>query len=200
MNPVSALLCGVMRTLVGAHARWQGGAPSAAQSIYFANHTSHIDTLAIWAALPPGLRRRTRPVAARDYWDRGPLRRYVAKRALNVVMIERHKESRQGDPLQPLIEALEAGHSLILFPEGTRGAGPLPGAFRSGLYNLAVRFPAAQLVPVYLENLNRAMPKGTFVPIPLICTVRFGAPLAALADEPREAFLGRARAAVVALA
>jgi 1-acyl-sn-glycerol-3-phosphate acyltransferase len=159
-----------------------------------------MDTLAIWAALGPGLRVHTRPVAARDYWDRGGLRRYVARRVLNVVFVERHQEGREGDPLAPLAAALDEGSSLILFPEGTRGAGPLPAAFRSGLYNLAMRFPEVRLVPVYLENMHRAMPKGTLVPIPVICTVRFGAPLARVAEEAREVFLERARAAVVALA
>ncbi|MGO9802739.1 MAG: lysophospholipid acyltransferase family protein [Steroidobacteraceae bacterium] len=199
MRPLAAILCGVMRTLVGAHAHWQA-APTPGRSIYFANHTSHLDTLAIWAALGPRLRAHTRPVAARDYWDRGGLRRYVARRVLNVVFVERHKETGQGDPLAPLAEALEQGSSLIFFPEGTRGAGPLPAAFHSGLYNLAVRFPDVHLVPVYLENMHRAMPRGTFVPIPVTCTLRFGAPLERRADEAREAFLERARAAVVALA
>jgi len=198
VSPLGAILCGVMRMLVGAHAHWQTP-PDGAQSIYFANHTSHIDTLAIWAALAPGLRAHTRPVAARDYWDQGALRRYVARKVLNVVFVERHKEG-QGDPLAPLAAALAEGSSLIIFPEGTRGTGPQPAAFRSGLYNLAVRFPQVRLVPVYLENLHRAMPKGTFIPIPVVCTVRFGAPLAQVAEEPREAFLARAREAVVALA
>lgn len=199
MRPLAAVLCGVMRTLVGAHAHWQE-APTPARSIYFANHTSHMDTLAIWAALGPRLRPHARPVAARDYWDKGALRRYVARRVLNVVFVERHKESREGDPLAPLAAALDEGSSLIIFPEGTRGTGPLPSAFRSGLYNLAVRFPDARLMPVYLENMHRAMPKGSFMPVPVICTVRFGAPLGRIADETREAFLERARAAVVALA
>ena len=199
MRPLAAVLCGVMRTLVGAHAHWQE-APTPARSIYFANHTSHMDTLAIWAALGPRLRPRVRPVAARDYWDKGPLRRYVARRVLNVVFVERHKESREGDPLAPLAAALDEGSSLIIFPEGTRGTGPLPAAFRSGLYNLAVRFPDVRLMPVYLENMHRAMPKGSFMPVPVICTVRFGAPLERVADETREAFLERARAAVVVLA
>jgi len=200
MSLISAALVTVMKALVGAHPRWQGGPPSTAQSIYFANHTSHIDTLAIWAALTPPLRVRTRPVAARDYWGRGAVRRYVALKVLNVVLIDRHKEDSQADPLRPMIEALERGDSLILFPEGTRGADRLPAAFRSGLYRLAHAFPTVRLIPVYLENLHRAMPKGTFVPVPLICTVRFGAPLPVVSDESKESFLERARAAVVELA
>jgi 1-acyl-sn-glycerol-3-phosphate acyltransferase len=200
MNPVSAALFGFTKALVGAHPRWQGCAPSTEQSVYFANHTSHIDTLAIWAALNAEARGKTRPVAAKDYWNKGLIRRYFALRGLRAVLIERHREERAGDPLEPLIAALQEGDSLILFPEGTRGTGPLPAPFRSGLYRLAQLFPAVRLMPVYLENLHRAMPKGTLVPIPLICTVRFGAPLERLAAESKEAFLERARAAVVTLA
>jgi 1-acyl-sn-glycerol-3-phosphate acyltransferase len=200
MNPASAVLVGLMKALVGAYPRWQGSLPSAQQRIYFANHTSHIDTLAIWSALPPELRAKTRPVAAKDYWGSGRLRRYIALKGLNVVLIERAKEGRQGDPLAPLVEALELGQSLIIFPEGTRGTERLPGPFKGGIYRLAERFPAVELIPVYLENLNRAMPKGTFLPIPLICTIRFGAALSRNQGEAKEAFLERARGAVVALA
>ena len=200
MRPSSGLLVGLMRLLVGAYPRWLGCDPGPAQRIYFANHTSHIDTLAIWSALPPQLRATTRPVAAKDYWDKGVLRRYIANQGLHVVLIERAKEGRQGDPLQPLTDALEQGESLIIFPEGTRGTAALPAAFKSGLYHLAQRFPAVELVPVYLENLHRSMPKGTIMPVPLICTVRFGTPVARIAGESKEAFLTRARDAVVVLA
>ena len=200
MRPSSGLLVGLMRLLVGAYPRWLGCDPGPAQRIYFANHTSHIDTLAIWSALPPQLRSTTRPVAAKDYWDKGLLRRYIANQGLHVVLIERAKEGRQGDPLQPLTDALEQGESLIIFPEGTRGTAALPAAFKSGLYHLAQRFPAVELVPVYLENLHRSMPKGTIMPVPLICTVRFGTPVVRVPDEPKETFLARARDAVVALA
>jgi 1-acyl-sn-glycerol-3-phosphate acyltransferase len=199
MNPAGALLAGLARALVGAYPRWHGSQPSAAQRIYFANHTSHMDTIAIWSALPPGARAVTRPVAARDYWNKGAVRRYFAVRGLRAVLIDRARQDREADPLQPLREALQQGDSLIIFPEGTRGSGPLPGAFKSGLFHLMQQFPDVELVPVYLENLHRSMPKGTLMPIPLICTVRFGAALRKVADESKEAFLERARGAVVAL-
>jgi 1-acyl-sn-glycerol-3-phosphate acyltransferase len=200
LSPAGALLVGVMKVLVGAYARWEGCLPSAAQRIYFANHTSHIDTLAIWSALPSSMRTGTRPVAAKDYWNKGALRRHVALGVLNAVLIERSGQDRQGDPLQPLSEALQHGNSLIIFPEGTRGSESLPGPFKSGLFHLMQRFPAVELIPVYLENLHRAMPKGTILPIPLICTIHFGAPLPRVSDESKDAFLERARGSVVALA
>lgn len=197
---LSALLIRTVHLLVGAYPRWQGSAPNSAQRIYFANHSSHMDTLVLWSALPPELRQQTRPVAAKDYWGGSAFRRYVSGKGFNVVLIERAREGRDGDPLQPLYDVLSSGQSLIIFPEGTRKPQALPDPFKSGLYYLSQRFPNVELVPVYLENLHRSMPKGTFFPLPLICTVRFGAPLAAIENESKEKFLERARREVVALA
>lgn len=195
----SAVLVGIVRTLVGARARWVGCAPATRQRIYFANHSSHLDALAIWASLPVSLRQRTRPVAARDYWGHGGLRGFVAKHGFNAVYIERDPARRDGDPLQPLMDALAAGDSLIIFPEGTRGQSGEPQPFKAGLYYLGSRCTEVELVPVYLDTLHRAMPKGALLPVPLTCTVRFGCALHVQPGEDRRAFLERARAAVMEL-
>lgn len=188
-----------MRLLVGAYPRWIGSAPTATQRIYFANHTSHMDTVVLWAALPSALRANTRPVAAKDYWDRPGIRGKIAKDELNVVLVDRSRNDPDADPLQPLRDALDHGFSLIIFPEGTRSAQPLPSPFKSGLYHLATEFPNVELIPVYIENLHRSMPKGAVIPVPLICTVRFGAPFERRAGEDKAEFLERARDAVIAL-
>jgi 1-acyl-sn-glycerol-3-phosphate acyltransferase len=198
MRPSSALLVGFVKLMVGAYARWIGTGPTSAQRIYFANHTSHIDTLALWSALPRPLRARTRPIAARDYWGSG-LKKYIATRGFGAVLIDRTRENTQADPLDPLRAALRDGDSLIIFPEGTRGATATPAKFRSGLFRLAGEFEAVELVPVYLDNLNRSMPKGALLPVPMVCTVRFGAPLVRIAGEDKDSFCERARAAVIAL-
>lgn len=199
MRPSSEILVGIVKLLVGAYPRWIGCKPEAVQRLYFANHSSHIDTLAIWSALPIRLRRLTHPVAARDYWGSG-LRRYIATKALKAVLIDRARERPDDDPLAPLIDVLNRGESLIIFPEGTRGKQALPSTFKSGLYHLAARFPQVQLIPVYLENLHRSMPKGALVPIPLTCTVRFGSPMALDVSESKDSFLARARDEVIKLA
>jgi len=198
VRPSASALVGLVQLLVGAYPRWVGCAPEPRQRIYFANHTSHVDTIALWAALPRQLRERTHPVAARDYWGTG-FRRYIATKTLRAVLIDRTREDKTTDPLEPLLRVLAEGESLILFPEGTRGPGALPGPFKSGLYRLAQAMPRVELVPVYLENLHRSLPRGAFLPIPLTCTVRFGAPLGTVAGETKEAFLERARAEVVKL-
>ncbi|MBE7940519.1 MULTISPECIES: lysophospholipid acyltransferase family protein [Ramlibacter] len=194
----SLFLLGLVRVLTGAQARWLGCPPKAEQRIYFANHQSHGDLVMIWAALPEDLRAITRPIAARDYWTKSPLRRWITSAVFNAVYVDR--ERREGeDPLLPLVEALERGDSLILFPEGTRGNAEEPQAFKAGLYNLALRFPQVVLVPAWIANIQRVMPKGEVVPVPILCSVTFGAPLQLAPDEDRHAFLARAREAVIAL-
>jgi 1-acyl-sn-glycerol-3-phosphate acyltransferase len=192
-----AIVIGLARLLAGAHAHWEGCAPLPRQRIYFANHSSHLDTIVIVAALPKLLRAVTHPVAARDYWGASKLRRAIAVDCLNAVLIDRSGD-RESDPLAPLEAVLHAGESLVIFPEGTRGQGEV-AAFRSGLYHLAARFPDVELVPVYLENLHRILPKGSMLIVPLICTSWFGAPLRLLPGEDKTNFLARARAAVLAL-
>jgi 1-acyl-sn-glycerol-3-phosphate acyltransferase len=198
MRPSGMLLVGIVKLLVGAYPRWIGCRPEPTQRIYFANHASHIDTLALWSALPISLRVTTRAVAARDYWGKG-FRKYIATKALRAVLIDRAREDKSTNPLEPLLEALASGESLIIFPEGTRGKEPLPGPFKSGLYHLWKAFPQVQLIPVYIENLNRSMPKGALLPVPLTCTVRFGSPLALQPDEPKDQILEKARMEVCRL-
>jgi 1-acyl-sn-glycerol-3-phosphate acyltransferase len=188
----------LVRLLVGAYPRWIGTTPSAAQRVYFANHTSHVDTLVVWSAMPEDIRTRVRPVAAADYWNKGAIRRHIVKDGLNAVLIDRLRET-DADPLDPLRDALTHGDSLIVFPEGTRRQEPLPGPFKRGIAKLGAEFPDVEMVPVYIENLHRIMPKGTFFPVPLACNVRFGAPIKRAADEAEDAFLERARNAIVAL-
>lgn len=191
-------LLGLVRVLTGAQARWYGCPPKAEQRIYFANHQSHADLVMIWAALPEELRSITRPIAAKDYWTRTKFRHWITTAVFNAVYVERERKADE-DPLQPLAQALESGDSIILFPEGTRGHAEEPQPFKAGLYNLAQRFPGVVLVPAWIDNIQRVMPKGEVVPVPVLCSVTFGAPVRLEPGEERRAFLDRARLAVIAL-
>nr|WP_294847732.1 lysophospholipid acyltransferase family protein [uncultured Sphingomonas sp.] len=194
---IGALIVAATRILVGGKGVWVGCEPAGRQRIYFANHSSHLDTILVWAAMPPDLRRKVRPVAAADYWGKGWLQRRIALNSLNAVLIDR--QARASDPLEPLKAALSSGDSLIIFPEGTRGTSELPGPFKPGLYHLAKAYPEVELVPVFLDNLRRAMPKGSLVPVPLSCVARFGCPIRLNEGESKPDFLTRARDAVVEL-
>ncbi|MEH6776342.1 MAG: lysophospholipid acyltransferase family protein, partial [Cereibacter changlensis] len=170
------------------------------QRVYFANHASHGDFVLIWTVLPPRLRQVTRPVAGADYWLASRLRRFIGREVFDAVLIDRNPATRSADPVTEMALALDAGASLIVFPEGTRNMTEAPLLpFKSGLYHLAKARPGVDLVPVWIDNLNRVMPKGGIIPIPLICTVTFGAPLHLEPEEPKQAFLDRAQAALLAL-
>ena len=191
-------LLGLIRVLTGAQARWIGCPPKAEQRIYFANHQSHADLVLIWAALPRDLRSLVRPIAARDYWTKTRFREWITTRVFHAIYVARDRSSTE-DPLEPLIEALARGDSIILFPEGTRGHAEEPQPFKAGLYNLALRFPQVVLVPTWIHNVQRVMPKGEVVPVPVLCSVSFGQPMQLQDGEERRAFLDRARNAVLAL-
>ncbi len=197
-SAMGLLVSFVLRLITGAQGHWQGCPPEALQRIYFANHQSHLDWVLIWAALPGDLRVRTRPIAARDYWTTGRFKHWLTREVFHAVYVSRQRADDQ-DPLEPLVDALQQGDSLVIFPEGTRNNKGEPQPFKTGLYHLAERFPGVQLIPVWIDNVQRVMPKGEVVPVPILCTATFGAPLQLEAGEDKRAFLERARAAVVAL-
>ncbi len=197
---VAGLIRLFARIVTAVRAESRGFVPDLKPRVYFANHCSHGDFVLVWTALPALLRRRTRPVAGADYWNRSFLRRYVGRRVFNAVLVEREAEKRTEDPIAQMARALDEGASLIVFPEGTRNlteAQLLP--FKSGIYRLAAARPGVDFVPVWIANLNRVMPKGELIPVPLICSVAFGRPLRLRDAEEKAAFLERARAALLAL-
>jgi 1-acyl-sn-glycerol-3-phosphate acyltransferase len=182
-------------------ADWHGCEPVDNQRVYFANHTSNADLPMIWAVLPPNIRRHVRPVAAADYWLKNKLRAFIGIDVLNGVLIDRRPEARKEgeNPMQDILDALAAGSSLIIFPEGLRNMTEeklMP--LKAGIYNMGAAMPDLELVPVWIENLNKIMPKGEVIPVPLICTVTFGTPLFVGPDEDKDAFLARARDALLA--
>ncbi|MGJ7496967.1 lysophospholipid acyltransferase family protein [Variovorax sp. RT4R15] len=203
------LIVGAAKLLTGVRAIWSGTQPKAEQTLYFANHTSHGDFVLLWATLPADLRALTRPVAGQDYWLASKLRRFIGEEVFNALMIKRDGSAAPGseadgaaasNPVQQMADALQAGDSLIMFPEGTRNIGDevlLP--LKSGLYHLARACPDVRLVPVWIENLKRVLPKGTLVPIPLACTVRYGTPIVLAEGEDKNTLMARARAAMLDL-
>jgi 1-acyl-sn-glycerol-3-phosphate acyltransferase len=204
---VASVVAGFARFVTTAKVRWLGEMPTTEQCVYFANHSSHMDFVVLWSLLPGDVREKTRPVAAADYWSRG-WKRLLACDVFRAVLVDRASkpaaigsdaEAQRSNAIRPLIDVLAGGESLILFPEGTRGDGREVARFKSGLYNLCIARPGLKLVPVYLENLNRVLPKGGFVPVPMSSTVAFGPPIRLREGEGREEFLVRAREALLAL-
>ncbi|NNJ68917.1 MAG: 1-acyl-sn-glycerol-3-phosphate acyltransferase [Boseongicola sp.] len=190
----------VARFITAVRADWRGIEPVAKQRVYFANHVSNADMPMIWTVLPGYMRRQTRPVAAEDYWLQNKLRAFVGPEVFNCVLVDRRPEARTEDPMEKILEALDEGSSLIIFPEGNRNMTDDPLLpFRAGLYNMGKARPHVDLVPTWIANLNEIMPKGEVVPLPLICTVTFGSPIHVEEAETKDAFLKRAADSLIAL-
>jgi 1-acyl-sn-glycerol-3-phosphate acyltransferase len=190
-----SMLGGLAKLLCGASVRWIDCQPDPCQRVYFANHTSHLDALVLWSVLPRELQPLTRAVAAKDYWDRGPVRRHIAK-SFNVLLIDRTEIKVHQSPVEMMLREMGTRYSLIVFPEGSRSSGDDVGEFKSGLYYLGKKRPDLELVPVYMENLNRVLPRGEVLPVPLLSCISIGAPIWLEAGESKVDFLNRARDAV----
>lgn len=197
----SATLALIGKLISGATVRWKDSEPDTCQRVYYANHTSHLDALVLWSGLPRQLRQITRPVAAADYWKGGPVRRYIAS-CFNALLIDRKKVSARNSPLNIMIDEMGEKYSLIVFPEGTRnksgGSGEM-ASFKSGIYHLSKKRPDLELMPVYLDNLNRILPSGEFLPVPLLSSITIGPPIWLMQGETKDQFLDRARNAIVKL-
>ena len=198
-------LAAVCRLISGPAVQWHCDPDTDAPRIYFGNHSSHLDFVVIWSALPPRLRQLARPVAGRDYWELGALRRYLAGQVFHAVLIERAHtgadDASAGARVSVQQMAAEMGdrNSLIVFPEGTRSLNGEVGPFKSGLYHLSRLRPDAELIPVHLENLNRILPKGELLPVPMLSRVVFGPRMRIEADEEKHEFLARAHSALIHL-
>ncbi len=186
------------RFFSGFTVRWIDCQPDTCQRVYFANHTSHLDAVVLWSALPRELRHLTRPVAAQDYWSKTRWRRFLAS-SFNALLIDRKEIKVHQSPVDLMIREMGDVYSLIVFPEGSRTDNGEMGEFKSGLYYIAKKRPDLELVPVYMDNLNRVLPRGEYLPVPLLSSITIGAPIWLEVGEQKADFLSRARDAVRSL-
>jgi len=163
-----------MTLFIGLRVRGRKNLPQTDPFLLIANHSSHLDTAALLSLFPLARLGRIRPVAAADYFERNRFISGFTKTFFNILPIARTKITIENHPVRQMREALEAGQSLVLFPEGTRGSGEEPAAFRSGVAHLIEKVPQVPVAPVWLQNMGRSLPKGAFVPVPFFCEVRIG--------------------------
>lgn len=198
MRLTVSVLAFIAKLLSGATVRWHECQPDTCQRVYFANHTSHLDALVFWASLPRNIRDLTRPVAAKDYWSKGLVRPYIAD-CFNALLIDRDEIKVHQSPVDLMIREIGNTHSLIVFPEGGRNTGEEMQEFKSGLYYLGKKRRDLELMPVYIDNLNRVLPRGEFLPVPLLSSITIGPPIWLEPGESKVNFLKRAREAVIRL-
>jgi 1-acyl-sn-glycerol-3-phosphate acyltransferase len=165
------------RILTLARVRRECPAPPPGPHIFFANHASHFDFAVLRLSLP----RPTHPVAAADYWQANAFRRFLSRQIFDAVLVDRTTVDRSRDPLATMLAALDRGHSLLLFPEGTRGDGRHLLPFRSGIYHLATQRPHCALYPIRIDHRWSGW------------TITFRPPTRLEQNEPKPGFLVRLR-------
>lgn len=165
-----------MALFIGLRVRGREHLVRSAPFVLVANHSSHLDTISLLSLFGLSRLRRIRPVAAADYFERNAFVSIFTKTLFNILPIARKNINAENNPLRKMREAIEAGDSLIIFPEGTRGSGEQMGNFRSGVAHLIEEVPDLTIIPAYLVNMGRSLPKGEFIPVPFFCEIRIGAP------------------------
>lgn len=162
---------------IGLKVRGREHLPEQGPFLLVANHSSHLDTVSLLALFPVGRLKEIRPVAAADYFDRNRIVSLFSRTFFNILPIVRKREevTPANDPRKAMVEALKAGSSLLIFPEGTRGTSPEEiGRFKSGVAYLVENVPDLPVVAAYLENMGRSLPKGAWIPVPFFCHVSIG--------------------------
>jgi 1-acyl-sn-glycerol-3-phosphate acyltransferase len=163
-----------------------------------ANHSSHLDTVSLLNLFPLWRLREIQPVAAADYFERNRLVAWFSHTFFNILPIARCRITPENNPIQRMLAQLRAGKSLIIYPEGTRGSGEEIGPIRPGIAHLLEQMPGLPVVPVYLVNHGRCLPKGEWLPVPLFCEIRIGPPQVFSGGSRRE-ILERLRSAILSL-
>ena len=105
----------------------------------------------------------------------------------NALLVDRKEIKVHQSPVDVMLRAIGSTESLIIFPEGGRQAGETVGEFKSGLYYLSKKRPDLELMPVYIDNLNRVLPRGEFLPVPLLSSITIGPPIWLEAKESKAA-------------
>ena len=164
------LVMPVLLKIVGVRIRNKDAYHGQKQFIVVANHNSHVDTMALLSSLPIRLLIKTHPVATATYFGKKKWLAFVSNLFVNTVLIK-----QKDNALQLLEQKLKKGHSLIFFPEGTRGKPGEMQAFRSGIGVLLKAFPHIPFIPVWIEGTGKILPKGSFLPVPFEAEVKIGA-------------------------
>ena len=142
--------------------------------IIAANHSSHLDTLAVMTVLGDEFK-RLRVLAAKDYWFSTRFKSWFSGELLKFVPFDRHANFLQG--LRISQEVLKQNECLLIYPEGTRSVTGELQPFKPGLGLLAYE-SGSPIIPAYIDGTYHALPKGKNLPRKSRIQVIFGKPIA----------------------
>jgi 1-acyl-sn-glycerol-3-phosphate acyltransferase len=178
------LMRGFLRIIVGVKYFNRAALKKNRKFILVSNHNSHIDTMALMSALSFSSIGRTQPVAAGDYFGSSRVRAFFTRLLVNAILIPRvQKPGSEGNPIRLMMEALDKGNSVILFPEGSRGEPEKMQAFKRGIGLLLKKRKDVPYIPVFMKGLGKVLPKGRFLLVPFESDIYFGEPRYALSDD-----------------
>jgi 1-acyl-sn-glycerol-3-phosphate acyltransferase len=188
----------LLAVMVGVNVFGRANLPKKGPFILIANHNSHMDTLTLMNLFPLQQLHHIHPAAAEDYFCAHRFLSWFSGTFFNVIPIPRTHITKANNPLKRMCQVLDAGESLIVFPEGSRGQPEHMAPFQSGIVHLIQKYPDVSVVPVFLKGMGRVLPKGEFVPVPFFCDVVIGEPLqfAQNSTENRDVILARLERAV----
>lgn len=145
------------------------------QCIVVANHNTHMDTLFLLRLFPLGLIGKVKVVAAKDYFSHGPGGR-IGRALFDLILLDRHARNAE-DAMTPINEALQAGCSIVLFPEGTRGEPGVVQTFKAGIGKLALNHPDVPIQPACIHGVEKTLPRGGLVPVPFAVRIELLQPV-----------------------
>jgi 1-acyl-sn-glycerol-3-phosphate acyltransferase len=164
------------------------------QFILIANHNSHMDTMAIMSAIPSRYIHKVHPIAARDFFGGSLFKKILMRYLVNATLIQRDREDPENDPIDSMDKMLKKSRSLILFPEGSRGVPGVMTKFKKGLGYLIQRNPEINVIPVYLDNVYKTLPRGKNLILPYNCSIKFGDPIQFKSMEMEDILLSSEKA------
>ncbi len=166
------ILAPFVKIILGVKFRYDEKPSFDKSKIIVANHSSHVDAIAILCSLSIRDLKKVHPVVARDYFYRNSVTKVFAKLCLNSVAVSRDRQFE--NPLHQCEKLLEKGHSLIIFPEGTRGNSDEMKEFKKGVSILLKKYPDVEFVPAFCEGFGKILPKGQWLILPSNSSLKIG--------------------------
>ncbi len=165
--------------------------------VFVANHHSHADTTLLLATLPAHLRRDLSVAAGADYFFTNKFMSTISALFIGAVPIERQRLSKLS--ITNTVETIEAGNSLLIYPEGGRSPDGWSKEHRPGAAFVS-KLAGVPIVPIYIEGTGNVLPKGKYWPTRSRCAVAFGSPMRLEEDEDVRLFAKRVQKRVDELA
>lgn len=146
-----------------------------------ANHNSHLDAMVLMSLFKLRDIHKVKLVAAKDYFCRNALSTWFSLNIIGIIPIDRKGGS--DDPLAPVMQALDEGYTVVIFPEGTRGEPEKRQPLKYGITKVLEAHPEVKITPVFMHGLGKSLPRGEGLLVPFVCEINVGEELSWTGDR-----------------